>query len=142
MPEEIYLSVAVRLLLMRAHDKLLVDYAHQSMLYYTSNAQTLLTDKFTTYTVHNLIHIVDDVKTHKMNLHELSAFPFENYLQQIKKMVRNNNNPLASIVKQLGEKIFLLLCRKKPLEKLLLMTAMDGFIKMKYITNPAVKVNS
>ena len=31
-----YLSFAVLLLLMKAHDMQLVDYAHQSMLYYTS----------------------------------------------------------------------------------------------------------
>ena len=97
------LSVATRLLLTVPDDSDLVDYAHNLLVYHTIHARVILGPSFTTYNIHNLIHVADDVKLHGCSLHELSAFPFENYLQKIKKMVRNNTNPLAQIVKRLDE---------------------------------------
>ena len=53
----------------------------------------------TTYNVYNLVHLTDDVLKHNVGLHEISAFPFENYMQVIKIFVRNANNAIAQIVR-------------------------------------------
>lgn len=55
-----------------------------------------------TSNVHNLCHLVDDVKRFGP-LPNFSAYPFENRLSYIKKLVRNGNRPLAQIAKRLNE---------------------------------------
>lgn len=52
---------------------------------------------------HNIIHVVDDVNYVKANLSEFSAFPFENYLGQIKKLERSPKNPLVQVARRLHE---------------------------------------
>ena len=39
----------------------------------------------------------------KCSLNDISAFPFENYLQSIKRKVRNAQNPIAQVTKRLAE---------------------------------------
>ena len=58
---------------------------------------------YTSYNVHNPIHLSDDVVNHNVDLNEITAFPFENYMQVIKKFVRSCNNPTAQIVKRVHE---------------------------------------
>ena len=55
------------------------------------------------YNVHNLIHLVSDVRYHGCSLDGISAFPFENYLQILKEYVRNSNKPLVQNVKRITE---------------------------------------
>ena len=52
---------------------------------------------------HNLIHVEDDVKLMKTSLSSYSAYPFENYLGIIRKLIRNPNNPLAQVSKRLND---------------------------------------
>ena len=44
--------------------------------------------------VHSLIHLKDDIVKFDSTLSELSAFPFENHMQVLKKYVRKANSPL------------------------------------------------
>jgi len=53
--------------------------------------------------VHGLLHLCDDVVSQNCSLNEISAFPFENYLQSIKKMVRNSRNPVVQVSNRLTE---------------------------------------
>lgn len=55
------------------------------------------------YNVHNLIHIPDDVAKYG-SLDKFSAFPFENHLGLMKKMLRKPNCALTQIVKRLYER--------------------------------------
>ena len=55
------------------------------------------------YNVHGLIHFADDVRRYMKPLSAIDAFPFENHLQVIKKMVRNATNPCKQITKHLQE---------------------------------------
>ena len=55
--------------------------------YFIIEGMRLYGDLLAVYNVHCLIHLPDDAKIHG-TLDNISAFPFENYLQQIKKMVR------------------------------------------------------
>lgn len=52
---------------------------------------------------HNLIHLADDVEHTNMNLSVISAFPFENFLGKIKRLIRGRSNPLAQLVRRMSE---------------------------------------
>lgn len=52
--------------------------------------------------VHNLCHVADDVKKFG-SLVSFSAYPFENYLYQIKQLVRGGRLPLSQIAKRITE---------------------------------------
>jgi hypothetical protein len=53
-------------------------------------------NEFITYNVHSLIHLSNFVKHHKP-LDSFSAFKFENYLQFVKKSLKNATFPLQDI---------------------------------------------
>jgi len=52
--------------------------------------------------MHNLLHIVDDVNNYG-TLDNFSTFCFENYMIQIKKMLRKVDKPLQQIARRLEE---------------------------------------
>ncbi|KAL7375355.1 hypothetical protein ABVT39_015995 [Epinephelus coioides] len=54
--------------------------------------------------IRNLLHLYEDVEGFKCSLNDISAFPFENHLQSIKRMVRNGQNPIAQVTKRIVEK--------------------------------------
>ena len=58
------------------------------------------TKKLSVYTVR--VHISEDVKKYD-RLDNYSAFKFKNYMQQIKKFVRKNSQPLEQINNRLFE---------------------------------------
>ena len=52
---------------------------------------------------HNLIHVADDVEFTKKSLSEITAFPFENFLEKIKRKIRGRKKPLAQLVRRESE---------------------------------------
>ena len=54
------------------------------------------------YNVHALIHLANDCKKFGCS-NNFSAFPFENFLQSLKKLVRKPELPLQQVVKRLDE---------------------------------------
>lgn len=52
---------------------------------------------------HNLIHLADDVSNMRCSLTSFSAFPFENFLMTLKKLVRAPNHPLHQVANCLTE---------------------------------------
>ena len=58
--------------------------------------------KWVSYNVHGLVHMAD-VARHYGPLDEVSAFPFENFLGKIKRMVLSPVLPLQQVVKRLSE---------------------------------------
>ena len=77
-----------------------VSYARKLLCWFSENCVEVYGDLFAVYNVHALRHLADDVVHHKCSLNQLSAFRFENYMQQLKKMVRISNSPIAQIVKR------------------------------------------
>ena len=90
------LSIAVSLMsnsnvLKRQH---YLDYAKKLMAFFVSNLQGLYGPQFYSYNVHALLHLHEDVLYHNCSLHDLSSFPFDNFLQIVKKFVKSENKPL------------------------------------------------
>lgn len=56
-----------------------------------------------TYNMHSLVHLNEDVKN-LGPLDTFSAFPFENYLQELKRMLLKSNQPLQQVCKRSFER--------------------------------------
>lgn len=54
------------------------------------------------YNIHSLLHLCDDVQLFG-SLDYSSAFPFENFMQTMKRLVRSGKNPLIQIANRLAE---------------------------------------
>ena len=78
------------------------DYSESLLSYFVQQFSELYGANQIVYNVHCLTHLVDDVRRFGC-LDSISAFPFENYLGQLKGMVRNGNNPVSQIVNRLAE---------------------------------------
>jgi hypothetical protein len=78
------------------------DYSESLLSYFVQQFSNLYGANQIVYNVHCLTHLVDDVRRFGC-LDIISAFPFENYLGQLKRMVRNGNNPFSQIVNLLAK---------------------------------------
>lgn len=58
--------------------------------------------EFVVYNVHNLLHIADDGIRYG-NLDNISAFPFENYMQKLKRYVRGQRMQLEQVINRVYE---------------------------------------
>lgn len=77
--------------------------AETMLKHFVDNYAKFYGQEYITSNVHNLIHIVDEVKRFG-NLHSFNAYPFENKLSSIKRMIRNGNRPLQQIANRLIER--------------------------------------
>ena len=80
-----------------------LSYAHELLVFFVQKSKELYGNSFAVYNVHNLIHLKDDSLTFGCSLDEISSFPFEDYLQLIKKFVRKSQSPLSQIAKRISE---------------------------------------
>lgn len=81
-----------------------LHYARELLLYFVQQCRDIYGHHFIVYNVHSLIHLPDDVENYQCSLNGICAFPFENHLQKIKKLVRSSNNPISQVFKRLSEK--------------------------------------
>jgi hypothetical protein len=110
LPEPMYanfldLSAAVTILLSEKLTSQLSDTASRLIQRFVREATSdkLYGVSFYVYNVHSLLHITDDAVNFGC-LENCSCFPFENYLQTLKKLVRSGRSPLIQIAKRLHEK--------------------------------------
>ena len=98
-------SVAVSILLTSDDQRRAeyTSYARDLLEYFVKKCKQYYGSTFTVYNVHNLLHLHEDVLFHQLSLNEISGFQFENYLHDIKKLVRNSQNPIAQVKKRLAE---------------------------------------
>ena len=68
------------------------------------NADKFYGDTFVVYNVHALLNLHESVEHFSCSLNQVSAFKFENYMQQLKRMIRNGRNQVAQIAKRLMKK--------------------------------------
>jgi hypothetical protein len=81
-----------------------LDYAKQLLSYFVAESAILYGDTFNKYNVHGMLHIADDSTKYGCSLNAISAFPFENHLQIVKKYVRNPQNAIAQCAKRIAER--------------------------------------
>jgi len=100
------LHVAMSILLQEGIQtrKEFVLFARDLLLWFVSHCKSIHGNYFTVYNIHLLIHITDDVLYYNCSLNDLSAFKFENFMQTVKKLIRNSKNPLVQILKRLSER--------------------------------------
>uniref|UniRef100_A0A1Y1K7P0 DUF4806 domain-containing protein n=1 Tax=Photinus pyralis TaxID=7054 RepID=A0A1Y1K7P0_PHOPY len=77
-------------------------FAKALLIYFVELFGSLYGKEQVSYNVHNLIHLPDSVDTFG-NIDSFSAFPFESYMQTIKKMVRKSEKPLQQIGNRVHE---------------------------------------
>ena len=73
------------------------------MHHFVSNCDRFYGIEFLVYNIHSLLHLGDDVKFFEASLDDISAFPFENFLQTLKRLVRSPSNPIAQVAKRIHE---------------------------------------
>ncbi|XP_077516781.1 uncharacterized protein LOC144127763 [Amblyomma americanum] len=96
------LHVAVRILL---SDNLCIEmnrFSSDLLQYFAQHSGKLYGPEFLVYNVHMMCHIADDCLIYGP-LDNVSAFPFENCLGQIKRLLRSNKNPLEQVSRRLSE---------------------------------------
>jgi len=96
------LSVAISILVSPSLVKTHSSYAHDLLVHFVLRCRELYGEEFLVYNVHSMIPMMAESEQFGF-LDNCSGFIFENYLQQIKRMVRSGRNPLAQIVKRLSE---------------------------------------
>ena len=79
------------------------EYAHSLLVHFVRQSRDIYGDTFTTYNVHSLIHLREDLVRFKVSLNEISAFKFENYMQKLKAKVKQGLNPTVEVAKRLAE---------------------------------------
>nr|XP_047128984.1 uncharacterized protein LOC124809195 isoform X3 [Hydra vulgaris] len=77
-----------------------LTFARELLNYFVINSKYLYTKSFCVYNVHSLLHICDDVVKFDCSLNDISCFPFENFMQTLKKAVKNSKSPVVQIAKQ------------------------------------------
>jgi len=89
------------------------DYAESLLKLFVSNTEKIYGKDMLVYNVHGLLHLADDVRRYGP-LERFSAFPFENKLKNIKKLVRKPSNPLQQVIRRLSERQANSSCETKP----------------------------
>lgn len=105
--EEVYnnfllLSVSIHLLVNPLLCHSYLDYAHQLLVSFVQHFSQLFGPTALVYNVHCLVHLTEDVKKYGP-LDQFSAFPFENYLGMLKRLLRKPSYPLKQVVKRIQE---------------------------------------
>ena len=80
-----------------------LNHCERLLFHFVSESPKLYGWHFLTYNVHSLLHLVGDVRRFGQ-LDNYSSFPFENYLQFLKKTLKTGSNqPLSSLVRRFSE---------------------------------------
>jgi hypothetical protein len=96
-------SVAISILIDPHLNCELNTYADTLLQTFVAHLPTLYGAKFVSYNVHALIHLSADV-LRLGPLDTFSAFPYENYLQSLKRLVQTSHKPLQQICRRLKER--------------------------------------
>lgn len=80
-----------------------LQYAHELIKHFVTCCPKLYGKTIPVYNVHRLVHLHEDVSHFNSSLNDISCFPFENHLQQLKKHVRSGRSPLEQLTRRLSE---------------------------------------
>jgi hypothetical protein len=113
LPLEMYnnfmlLSASISLLSNPAIAQLCADHAKELLIIFVNDFASLYGEGQIIYNLHNLIHLADDVKLHG-HLDSFSAFPFENFLGFLKKLIRKKHQLIEQVARRILERTSLIL---------------------------------
>ncbi|XP_065683555.1 uncharacterized protein LOC124813209 [Hydra vulgaris] len=97
------LHVAITILISPAFYLIYIDYAEKLINEFVKQMPILYGKCSLNYTMHSIFHICDDVRKFGF-LDEYSAFPFENTLGTIKRMLRSGRMPLQQLCRRISER--------------------------------------
>ncbi|XP_058128451.1 uncharacterized protein LOC131270714 [Anopheles coustani] len=78
------------------------DEANEMLKKFVSDYKVVYGDGYVSSNIHNLLHVADEVQR-LGPLHSLNAYPFENELQHMKKLLRNGRSNLEQFINRLSE---------------------------------------
>lgn len=96
------------------------DYADELLKLFVGHFEEAYGKEMIVYNVHALTHLASHCKLYGA-VDKFSAFPFENFLQSIKKLVRKPHLPLEQVIRRVAEKMIIkkqknegkIYCKKK-----------------------------
>jgi len=95
------LSISMRILLSPNHKKF-VNYAQKLLDHFVKTFEQLYGSHLVSHNVHGLLNLTEDYKRYGP-LDNCSTFPFENYMKNLKRMLRKHDKPLQQVVKRYEE---------------------------------------
>ena len=96
------LVVAMRILCNENSSPSSVRFARDCLRTFVSESEHIYGKSFYVYNVHSLIHLADDYERFG-NLDSISCFPFESFMQKVKRYVRRPGGELAQVAKRVAE---------------------------------------
>ena len=97
------LVCAMRILLTDTLCDLYHEYAGTLLYNFVKDCVNLYGSKIATYNMHATIHLADEAEMYGP-LDNISAFPFENHLYQLKRMIRKPGSTLPQLINRVREK--------------------------------------
>jgi len=76
--------------------------AEESIRQFVCKASKIYGEDFVVYNIHSLLHLCTDVQIYGP-LDRYSCFPFENYLQSLKRRIRSKRLPLEQVYNRIAE---------------------------------------
>ncbi|KAJ8050246.1 hypothetical protein HOLleu_03378 [Holothuria leucospilota] len=95
-------SVSMRILLDPSLCRSFADHAQSLLILFVKHVGDLYGKHHLVYNVHGLVHLADNAKMYGC-LDNICGFHFENFLGQLKKLVRSPNYPLQQVIRRLSE---------------------------------------
>lgn len=95
------LHVAMLILLSPDYDSYL-NYANELLQYFVKTFETIYGRQHISHNVHGLLHLTDDYQLYGP-LDNCSAFPFENFMKELKSKVRKHEKPLEQLINRYSE---------------------------------------
>ena len=96
------LSVSCLILVSPSLTRRHVGLARALLKYFVESARVIYGKKWLHYNLHAMLHLADEGERFG-SLDACSAFPFENHLYKMKKMIRGGKQPLVQLYNRLGE---------------------------------------
>lgn len=108
------------------------DYAEKLLLLFVQHYNDIFGSEFVVYNVHSLVHLAQDSRMFQGSLDNVSAFPFENFMCSLKKMIRKPQNPLQQAIRRLSETRNLSKFQNKGIVEMPRRTHLDGPVPAGY----------
>ena len=96
------LVVGMRILCCQGRHRSSVEFARECLRTFVEESKDIYGHSFYVYNVHCLIHLADDYEKFG-NLDSVSCFPFESFMQKIKRYIKRPGGELAQVAKRVAE---------------------------------------